>query len=56
MFPNNSVPACQSIRVAMLCLHCNPFDAPGAKFVGGMNVYIQRLVQELAKLGLELWS
>ena len=42
----------QQIRVAMLSVHSCPLGNPGTKDTGGMSVYIQELVSELAAQGL----
>lgn len=39
-------------RVAVLSVHSSPLDPPGVGDSGGMNVYIQALAGELARLGV----
>ena len=39
------------IRIALLSLHSCPWDRPGGRYTGGMNIYIQDLCRELAKRG-----
>ena len=40
------------LRIALLSVHSCPWSKPGGRYTGGMNVYIQNLCLELAKLGV----
>ena len=39
------------LKIAILSLHTCPFDRPGSRYTGGMNIYIQNLAQELGRRG-----
>ena len=41
-------------RAAIISLHTSPTDQPGSGDSGGMNVYILRVAQLLAKQGIEV--
>lgn len=42
------------MRVAEISIHSCPLRTPGNQDIGGMNLYIKRLSQELSKLGVEV--
>lgn len=42
------------MRVAVVCLHTDPFAAPGSGDVGGMNVVVRHTCAALAARGVEL--
>ena len=41
-------------RVAFICYHTCPLNAPGEGKSGGMNVYVSALAQALNTIGLEI--
>ncbi|TAM70493.1 MAG: glycosyltransferase [Microbacteriaceae bacterium] len=45
------MPPVRPLRIAVVALHTSPTDAPGAGDVGGMNVAVRALVEQMAELG-----
>src|SRR5437764_1041553 len=46
---------CKAVdRVALLSLHSSPIAPLGRSDAGGMNLYVRRLADELAALGLQV--
>ncbi len=41
----------EKLHIALLSLHTCPFNRPGSRYTGGMNIYIQNLAQELGRRG-----
>ncbi len=44
----------EHLRVALLSLHSCPWSKPGGRYTGGMNIYIQNISREMAKLGVTM--
>jgi len=44
----------QNLRVAMLAVHTSPLAQPGTGDAGGMNVYVARLAEALARRGADV--
>ena len=40
-----------SARIGLVCLHTDPFAAPGSGDVGGMNVVVRQIATAMARLG-----
>jgi len=41
----------ERLNIAMLSVHSCPWDRPGGRYTGGMNIYIKELALELGKRG-----
>lgn len=41
-------------RLAIISVHTGPLEQPGGKKVGGMNIYVRELSQELGRRGVEV--